>query len=99
MDSVTLRGVPIPLATIRNLEAEHNGKVVLNEQFASYLEEILKRKKAANPRLAIKSMSTSLMPGVYYIPVEIKIDPFRLGQDYRSGYHLFVECQKGFVVK
>jgi len=94
-----LRGVPIPLATIRNLEDEHNGKVVLNDTFAAYLETILKWKKRANPNLSIKSMSTPVMATVYYVPVEIEIDPFRLGQDFRSGYHLFVECKKGFVVK
>ena len=94
-----LRGVPIAKETIKNLEDEHNGKVVLNEAFASYLERILLVKKATNPNLSIKSMSTSLMAGVYYVPVEIAIDPFGLGKNFRSGYHLFVECQKGFVVK
>lgn len=91
-----LRGVPISLEMIGNLEDEHHGKVVLNEMFASYLERILLRKKATNPNLAIKSMNTPSMPGVYYVPVEIELDPFGLGQNFRSGYHLFVECQKLF---
>ena len=96
MGSMILRGVPIPLEMIRSLEDEHNGKVVLNEAFASHLERVLLGKKATNPNLAIKSMSTPLMPGVYYVPVEIEIDPFDLGQEFRSGYHLFVECQRLF---
>ena len=91
-----LRGAPIPLSRIEEIEDEHGGKVVRNEAFATYLEKVLRRKKAANPRMAIKTMSTSLMPGVYYIPVEIKIDPFHIGVDTRSGYHVFVECQKSF---
>ena len=94
--SVILRGVPISLSRIEEIENEHTGKVVMNEDFATYLEKVLRRKKAANPRMAIKTMSTSLMPGVYYVPVEIEIDPFRIGVDTRSGYHIFVECQKSF---
>jgi len=98
MSSVILRGIPIPLETVKSLEdlCPHGGKVVTNDKFAAYLEEILRRKKAANPSLAIKTMSTPLMPGVYYIPAEIELDPFSLGQDFRSGFHIFIECQKGF---
>lgn len=95
---IPLRGLQLPLTWIKELEQDHQGKVILNERFNDALEGLLKRLKKRNPSMDIKSFNSHHFPGEEFIPVEIAIDPFGLGTDYRSGYHVFLRRPKVFSV-
>jgi hypothetical protein len=97
--AILLRGLWIPRETIRKLELEHGGEVVRDDHFSAMLEKVLLEKKRENPGLAVKSMRTPAFPMVYFVPVELKIDPFDLGEEFRSGFHIFIKCNRGFYAR
>jgi hypothetical protein len=92
-----VRQVFIPNEKIEKLEAEIGGKLILEERLNQALERVLKRKRARRPNFVIKTMRHPLFPAEEFVPVEIKIDPFSLGRQFDSGYHLFFRRKRVFT--
>ena len=67
-----------------------------NEKLLDALEKVLRAKKAQNPNMAIKDLKTPLIPGTTFVPVELTIDPFGIGQQFRTSFHLFIACKTPF---
>lgn len=95
---VQIRGVPIPLAQIELLKDEIGGKaeLVIDERLNIVLERVLKAKKARHPLMLIKSMRCTYFPAEEFVPVEITLDPFTLGKQFRSGFHIFFKRRRIF---
>lgn len=89
-----LRGVRWPPDELTRIGAEHGGQIVLDERLNDYLELALRQAKARRPNVSIQTMRHPQFPAEEFVPVEITIDPFRLGRQFRSGYHLFVKRKR-----
>lgn len=95
---VLLRGIEWPVWQLGQIGLEHDGDVVLDERLNVWLERALKNAKARKPNLAVQTMRHPLFPAEEFIPVEITVDPFNFGRQFRSGYHLFVRRKRSMCV-
>lgn len=92
--SIRLRGANWTRDRLREIGLEHGGQIVLDERLNDYLELALRQAKARRPNVSIQIMRHPQFPAEEFVPVEITIDPFRLGRQFRSGYHLFVKRKR-----